>query len=109
MRRQPQRVHLGEAGVKQRAQLAVAATGRFRHPLRQRLRITRVGAQRGEDDGLEQRAIARIAERGQAHGEFRLQRTTVVQDRIQRARGGGADAGTGGGAHAPGGSGRELR
>jgi hypothetical protein len=91
---------LGEAGEQQRAQFVVAGLERLGHPLRERCIETRALAQRAHHDGLHQRAVARILQRGQGRRQRRLQRATTVQDHVEHAR--RTDPGIDPGAHAAG-------
>jgi hypothetical protein len=85
MRRQLH-VELREADMQQGADRRVAASQRFAGPLFERLFVVRAMPQGGEDNGFEQRAVARIDDAGQALCELGLQRTSVVQHRVQRFR-----------------------
>ncbi len=109
MRRQLQRIDLGEADPQQRPQFAVAPAQRFLHPAAQGFVIADALAQRGEADRFGQRAIPRVRQARQARGQFRLERTPPVRDRIEDARGQCAHGGAGARIHAVTRSRRALR
>ncbi len=107
VRRQGQRIELGEADVQQRAQFVVAPAERTRNPCLQCALETRWMTQHREADRLDQGAITRVAQRRQVRGQLGLERTAAMQHGVEHTRRHDPRRGTA--AHAPLRSGRPLR
>jgi hypothetical protein len=109
VRRQPQRVELGQAGQQQAVHREITRGQRLGQPLRQGVVVAPAMAQRAEADRLEQGAVARIGHVGQGLAQHRLERAALAQHRRQHAGGAGAKGGAGRGIHGVRRAGRALR